>query len=243
MLVIIVSLPKYHTIPSPEQFYDTFWTKLHIVVKDIPLTLREISAEIIITTDYRSSPIRIPIQETSPNYTAYAIMRPTQIHFESSQPLYNTFWFLQLYDGQVLPIPAQSIRTTSYTQSGYTSDLTGLAIDETIESSTNFIAYESSLLQSWYTQAYRDFLIQSVGGERTQYVYIDRVVWYTLLQLAHWLPDSYKKNYTNYLHFKTLVTDRSDSDERIFSAETSIPIRQIIQSSLKQTRLFKNMWN
>jgi hypothetical protein len=64
MAVVVLSLPKYDTIPSKESFYNNFGTKLHIVVKDIPMILRDVTAEIVLSPVANSNQqIRFPIQE------------------------------------------------------------------------------------------------------------------------------------------------------------------------------------
>src|SRR5690606_9868389 len=89
---IIFVLPTYKTIPTPEQFYDIFGIQFHVIMKDIPMTLRDISADITIgSAATPQQQLRIDIQENSPQMRTYAIRRPTVIQFDSSIPLYNTF--------------------------------------------------------------------------------------------------------------------------------------------------------
>jgi len=85
-------LPTYKNIPSAEQFYDIFGIQFYVVMKDIPMTLRDISADITIRSSISpEQQIIIDIQEGSPERRSYTIRRPTILQFDSSIPLYNTF--------------------------------------------------------------------------------------------------------------------------------------------------------
>gem|GEM_PF-1894517 len=89
---IVFVLPNYKTIPTTEQFYDIFGIQFHVVIKDIPMTLRDISADITISSSATpEQKTLIDIQEGSQEMRTYIIRRPTTIQFDSSIPLYNTF--------------------------------------------------------------------------------------------------------------------------------------------------------
>gem|GEM_PF-5259817 len=81
------------------------------------MTLRDISAEVSIRSSVSpEQQLTIAIQEDSPQLRTYTIRRPTTIQFDASQPLYNTFGFVQFYDGVIVPLPAQASLTIQYTQ-------------------------------------------------------------------------------------------------------------------------------
>lgn len=128
------------------------------------MTLRDISAEITISSSVSpEQQLRIQIQEDSPQMRTYTIRRPTIIQFDASRPLYNTFGFVQFYDGAIVPLPAQASLTIAYTQTGYTTTREGIAVQENIDNAATFIAYESELLDAVYQEQRKQYFIDAVG--------------------------------------------------------------------------------
>lgn len=113
---IISFIPQYDTIPTEQDFYDMVGTNLYVVIEDVPMILRDITADIKVQSLFTGQEMSISIDDTSPNFRIYPIRRPATIYFESSDLLYNTFAFIQFYDGNTLPIPTQTSLTIQYTQ-------------------------------------------------------------------------------------------------------------------------------
>ncbi len=233
-------LPTYKTIPTPEQFYDIFGIQFHVVVKDIPMTLRDISADIKISSSVTpEQQLLIDIQEGSPQIRTYTIRRPTVIQFDSSVPLYNTFWFVQFYDGNIVPLPAQASLTIAYTQTGYETTRDGIAVQENIDNSASFIAYESDLLDEMYQEYRKQYYIDAVWWPWTQYLYVDTIVSYMLDYLSEKFPNQYKTNYSNYKTFKSMLGEEVSTQSRFQEQEAALSsLRNIILPGLKQSNMF-----
>lgn len=236
----IFILPTYNTIPTPEQFYDVFGIQFHIIMKDIPMTLRDISADIKISSSVApEQQLNIPIQEDSPPIRTYTIRRPTTIQFDASVPLYNTFGFIQFYDGNIVPLPAQASLTIAYTQTGYITTRDGIAVQENIDNATTFIAYESDILSGAYQEQRKQYFIDAVGGSWTQYLYVDAVVSYILRYVAQKFPDKYGKNYQNYMTFKAIIGEEVSPESRFQEQEQSLnSVWNVVLPGLKQSNLF-----
>ena len=243
--IFLLALPKYNTIPTTEDFYDYHGVKLHVIVKDIAMTLRDVSSELIVSSSANpNQERRFTIQETSPVTSIYQIMKPTRIEFAASKPLYNTFAFVQFYDGEVFPIPAQSIATISYTQTWYQTALTWIQVEENLQDAQWFIQYETNLLDQLYEQTYNDFFIDAAWWSWLQNPYIDNIVAYSLQLLSNHFPSYYEENYANYKKIKSSIiqTDQSwtwENEDRFITPDQSISIWDILSPWLQQTRLFK----
>jgi hypothetical protein len=237
---ILFILPTYKSIPTPESFYDVFGIQFHVVIKDIPMTLRDISADITIRSAATpQQQLRIDIQEDSPQIRTYTIRRPTIIQFDASIPLYNTFGFVQFYDGNIVPLPAQASLTISYSQTGYETAREGIRVQENIANASTFIAYESDLLDQIYQEQRRQYYIDVVWWPWTQYLYIDAVVWYILRNLAARFPDQYKTNYSNYKIFKSMIGQDVSAQERFQQQGESLnSLWNIILPGLRQSAMF-----
>jgi hypothetical protein len=236
----IFVLPTYKTIPTPEQFYDIFGIQFHVIIKDIPMTMRDVLADIVISSSVSSwQQIRIDIQENSPQVRTYMIRRPTTIQFDASMPLYNTFGFVQFYDGNIVPLPAQASLSIAYTQTGYVTTRDGIAVQENIDNAATFIAYESGLLNNAYQEQRKQYFIDAVGGAWTQYLYVDAVVSYMLSYLSQKFPKQYQSNYTNYRAFKTMIGEDISLQSKFQEQEQSLnSLRNVILPGLKQSNLF-----
>jgi len=243
--IFLLALPKYNTIPTQEDFYDYHGIKLHVVVKDIPMTLRDVSSELRVSSSVNpNQERRFAIQESSPVTSIYHIMKPTRIEFAASKPLYNTFAFVQFYDGEVFSIPAQSIATISYTQTWYQTALTWIQVEENMEDAQWFIQYETNLLDQLYEQTYSNFFIDAAWWSWLQNPYIDNIVAYSLQLLSSYFPSYYEENYENYKKIKSSIiqTDQSltwENEDRFITPDQSISIWDILSPWLQQTRLFK----
>lgn len=233
-------LPTYQTIPTSEQFYDVFGIQFHVIIKDIPMTLRDISAEITISSSVSpEQQLRIQIQEDSPQMRTYTIRRPTIIQFDASRPLYNTFGFVQFYDGAIVPLPAQASLTIAYTQTGYTTTREGIAVQENIDNAATFIAYESELLDAVYQEQRKQYFIDAVGWPWTQYLYVDMLVSRILKYLSMQFPEQYAANYSNYTTFKSLIGEEVSLESRFTEQKNWLQgLRNIILPGLQQSNLF-----
>ncbi len=232
-----VLLPSYNTIPSLEQFYDSFGIKLHIVVRDVPAVMRDVDADIIVRSTNQNPnqqtiiPINTPI-------TTHIIRRPSAIEFASNKVLYNTFAFLQFYDGEIVPIPTQSTIYVSYTDTGYMLQSTGIQLEQTKDRAANFLASEIALLQEQYKQAYRYFILEYIWGERTQHAYIRAVHSYILDRLSRFLPEYYAQVYANYQEVQSMLhIDNATQPIRV-EEQPNISRRDLLHQGLMQTRLF-----
>lgn len=237
---IIFILPTYETIPTQEQFYDVFGIQFHVVIKDIPMTLRDISADIVISSAATpAQQLSIDIQENSPEIRTYTIRRPTIIEFDSSEPLYNTFGFVQFYDGNIVPLPAQASLAIAYTQTWYETTRDGIAVQENIENAASFIAYETWLLDQSYQEQRKQYYVDVVWWPWTQYLYVDILIWYILSYLADMFPDQYKTNYDNYKTFKSMIGEDVSAQSRFEQQEQSLnTLWNIILPWLQQSNIF-----
>jgi hypothetical protein len=150
---------------------------------------------------------------------------------------------VQFYDGSILPIPSQSIREITYTQTGYESTLTGIDVNKNIEDAASFIATESSRLDDLYTQAYKQFIVAGIGGEWTQHPIADRIIGTSLYYLQRFFPESYKDNYKNYQTIKDILgTQENKQEDRFISPENTNAIRETFAPALQQTRWLKKLF-
>lgn len=204
------------------------------------MTLRDVSAGITISSSVTpEQQLNIQIQEDSPQMRTYTIRRPTTIQFDASEPLYNTFGFIQFYDGAIVPLPAQASLSIAYTQTGYITTLDGIAAQENIQDAAAFIAYESNILSGTYQDQRKQYFIDAVGWPWTQYLYVDVVVWYMLNYLAQKFPDKYARNYQNYVTFKSMLWEETSPQSRFQEQEQSLnSVWNIILPGLKQSNLF-----
>ncbi len=242
--ILLLALPKYNTVPKMEDFYDYHGIKLHIIIKDIPMTLRDVSSEVLVRSSANPNQERkFQIKESSPVNNIYHIMKPTRIEFSSSKPLYNTFAFIQFYDGEVFPIPSQSIVSIDYTQTWYQTTRTWIQVQENLEDAQSFIEYETNLLDQLYQQNYNDFFIEAIWWPWLQNPYIDAIIGYSLQILNRYLPRYYGDNYKNYKDSKSIIQIDSswtwENEDRLTTPEQSISIWDIVGPGLQQTRLFK----
>jgi hypothetical protein len=150
-------------MPTQQDFYDVFGTKLFVVIQDIPMTLRDVSAQITITSAYTGQKIAIAIDQTSEAFRTYPIRNPATISFDSSAILYNTFAFVQFYDGSVIPILAQSTLHISYSSTGYIVDATGTQLPQTLADASVFIDKQTQNLHSVYDAKRTDFFVDALG--------------------------------------------------------------------------------
>lgn len=242
---IIFVLPTYKTIPIPDAFYDVFGIQFHVIIKDIPMTLRDISADIKIGSSVSpEQQLRVDIQEGSPETRTYIIRRPTIIQFDSSIPLYNTFWFIQFYDGNIVPLPAQASLTIAYTQTGYETTRDGITVQENIDNAAAFIAYETTLLDEIYQQQRKQYFVDEVWWSWTQYLYVDTVVSYALRYLAAKFPNQYANNYKNYITFKSMIGEDISIQSRFQEQQESLnSLRTVILPWLKKSNIFGRFFN
>lgn len=237
---IISFIPQYDTIPTEQDFYDMVGTNLYVVIEDVPMILRDITADIKVQSLFTGQEISISIDDTSPNFRIYPIRRPATIYFESSDLLYNTFAFIQFYDGNTLPIPTQTSLTIQYTQTWYVTYATGRNIEKTLSDAAWFINNQKDTLNTIYHQQRNDFFIDRVWWSWTQNMYIDKGVWYILYVLSIIAPSYYTDNYDNYKEFKLSIWSLEQEDDRsdLFQNE-STSIRENILPWLQRSRMFR----
>jgi hypothetical protein len=240
LTTFVLILPKYDFIPSKEDFYNNFKTQLHIVIKDTPMILGDIQAEIVLHDRDINQKMVFPIKESSEIYSSYFISKPLHIEFISTKPLYNTIAFIQFYDWLIIPIPSQSLAEILYNQTWYEFILTGINRDKNIENSSNFISLESDRLKQLYINAYNQFVIDAIGSDRMQYPIVDTVIGMSLYYLQYLFPKYYKKNYHNYKKIKSILNENSiENTDRLSIPENSYVIRDWLAWSVQKTRRLK----
>lgn len=237
--VLLATMPQYQAIPTEQDFYDNIGINIYVVVNDVPVTLREVQANITVESIYTGREIKIPISESSPQYDVYPIKRPTTIYFDSSQALYNTLAFVQFYDGQVYPVPTQSSLSIQYINTWYGVGVTGLNQDDIINNAKGFINTQTDrITQNYYSQR-KDFFINRVGWQWTQIPYVDKGIGYILSSLSRLLPEYYDKNYQNYIAFKALIWEDVTEKTDMVMQTQNISFRESILPGIKRSRIFR----
>lgn len=204
------------------------------------MTLRDVSADIKINSSVLpEQQLTIDIKESSPQLRSYVIRRPTVIQFDSSMPLYNTFWFMQFYDGNIIPLPAQASLTIAYTQTWYQTTRDGIEVEQNIDNATKFITYETELLDQIYQKQRKQYFVDEIWWSWTQYLYVDAIVWYILKYLATKFPDQYKVNYANYKEFKSMIGEDVSTQSRFQEQKESLnSLWNVILPGLKKSNMF-----
>ena len=231
-MIGIIIVPKYDNIPTIQDFYDVYGTKAYIITKDIPLVLSDTTAEIIIAPHRANGQqIRIVIDEKSTSTQTYNVRNEASIQFNASQPLYNTFVFVQFYSGDIVTIPTQSSRDIVYTQSGYITTLTGLMTEKIMLQAVGFIQQEKENIQHIYNAEKHAFFVAWGDGKRIDNAYTDGIIGYVLQTLNDIAPQYFAHNYENYRQFKNYIIENTNGGE----VDRDSLFQQVDTTSLRDT--------
>jgi len=235
----ILLLPNYSQKPTLSTFYTWQPNILHVFLADAPIILEEAKPILFYKIWSKETAVPISLQEA---FSPISFTQDAIITLSSNQKLQNTYAVLQMYDGDLYPIPTQAwIELETLWSSGYTITYINTTGDVTVSLATQ--EFMEKLAQQ-HEQLFKKYVTDTLWWQRVLHPLVDTTI-HIALQVAYTIfPKKYFENIQNYYSTQILLETlgMKESTDIVTNLNIELPNTNQFQESIKQTFLYKRLF-
>lgn len=239
VVLAILLLPNYDKKPTLSEFYTLQPNILQMFIADAPIILQE--SRPILTYKIWNNEKSIPITSDM-SFLPIEFTQDSIITFSATQELQNTYAIIQMYDGEVYPVPSQAgIAIITLSSSGYQIEYINRTWNITPSLATQ--TFIQDLVQQ-REQAFQKYITDTIKWSRVLHPIIDRSI-RTMLQIAYTVfPAYYFENIQNYYSTQILLEKLGMKKNITVMGQIDIelPDTTQFQESIQKTFLYKRLF-